>query len=360
MSASHTESRVRFPDISAESFVSAMDRTALQNLQRLPLLPVLVRKFNEFAVDRVYYVQNSAESVRCGPRQFSTAHELMREACSILDVAEPELYVRYSSVYNAYTAGVNRTFVVLESSLVDALTDTELLFVIGHELGHVKCGHVLYQMLGRLLIPMLEAVGQFTLGLGQLAGMGLVSGFFEWMRQAEFSCDRAGLLVCQDPRAAFSATMKLGCGSTRFDGEMDVDEFLKQARNHSAMAGMEGLTKALLFVFYNWQLTHPQVVFRAKELDEWLHGGAYARILSGDYLREAPGVEQEGPHIRCPACSMTVSTLVRHCPRCGKDLTTVAPAAPTACTECASPIPPGGKFCPECGAPVRPAAEEPI
>jgi hypothetical protein len=57
------------------------------------------------------------------------------------------------------------------------------------------------------------------------------------------------------------------------------------------MAGMEGLTKALLFVFYNWQLTHPQVVFRAKELEEWLRGGAYARILSGDYLREAPGVE---------------------------------------------------------------------
>src|SRR4029077_15529614 len=61
--------RVRFPYISAEAFVSPTDKAALENLQRMPLLPLLVRKFNEIAADNLFYAQNAAESVRCGPDQ---------------------------------------------------------------------------------------------------------------------------------------------------------------------------------------------------------------------------------------------------------------------------------------------------
>jgi Zn-dependent protease with chaperone function len=317
----HTgKSRVRFPFLSCEAFVSDADRAALANLQRLPLLPVLLRKFNEFAIDRVFYVQNTAEAVRCGPRQFSTLYNVMREAADILHVPEPELYVRYDPAYNAYTAGVNRTFILVHSALMEAFTDEELLFVIGHEIGHMKCGHVLYQMLGRVLIPLLEELGKVTLGIGEIAGRGLVSAFYEWMRQAEYSCDRAGLLVCQSPRVAFSATMKLGCGSTRFDGEMDVDVFLQQARDHAEQEGLEGLTKALLFVFYNWRLSHPQVVYRAKGLDEWHRSGEYRRILDGTYPRDATGAHQMGRQARCAKCSLTVSATVTRCPECGGEL----------------------------------------
>jgi Zn-dependent protease with chaperone function len=275
--------RRRFPGISAGAFVSPTDQAALRNLQQLPLLPMLVRKFHELAGDRIFYVRNSAEAIRCGPKQLPTLHHLLREACEVLDVPEPELFLQQGEIPNAFTAGVQRPFVVLNSQLAERFTDEELLFTFGHELGHIKCGHVLYQMMGRLLIPLLEALGQATLGLGQLAGMGLVSGFFEWLRQAEFSCDRAGLLVCQDARVAFTAIMKLGGGGSRFDSELNVDAFLEQARQHAESARPEGMTRALLFLLYNWQLTHPQVVFRAGGLDEWIESGAYHRILGGEF-----------------------------------------------------------------------------
>jgi Zn-dependent protease with chaperone function/RNA polymerase subunit RPABC4/transcription elongation factor Spt4 len=349
------QTRIRFPLISSEAFVAQTDKAALQNLQKLPLLPMLMRKFNEFAVDRVFYAQNSAESVRCGPKQFPTLYEMMRESCAILHIPEPELYVRYDHVYNAYTAGVNRTFITLHSALVEDFTDDEILYIIGHETGHIKCGHVLYNMLGRMLLPLLEALGQVTLGLGQLAGIGVVSAFFEWMRQAEYSCDRAGMLVCQDPRVAFTATMKLGAGSTRFDHEMDVDTFLEQARQHADSAGAEGLTKALLFVMYNWQLTHPQVVYRAKGLDEWHRSGAYDTIMSGQYIRDATGGSQLGSQIRCPQCKTMLSATVQHCPQCGYNVGAGQPA-PTAatgatknCMTCHATIPAGVNFCPHCG-----------
>lgn len=349
--------QVRFPGLAAEAFVSETDQVALNNLQRVPLLPLVMRKFNEHAVDHVLYAFNSSESVRCSPRQFPTLYGFLREGCEILDLPEPELYVHYSPRYNAYTAGLQRTFVVLESSLVDAFTDDELRYVIGHELGHIKCSHVLYQMVGRMLLQLIELVGRSTMGLGQVASLALLSAFLEWMRQAEISCDRAGLLVCQNPQAAYSAIMKLGCGSTRFDGEMNVDAFLEQARNHSESTGADGMGRALLFLLYSWYLDHPQVVYRAKALDEWHRSGVYGRILRGDYLRRPDA----GKWTRCPNCSQPVSAGVPYCAGCGTGPGGTR-GTEEVCTQCGVPIPAGILFCMACGARARPSPdqEEPV
>ena len=37
---------------------------------------------------------------------------------------------------------MNRKFITLHSSLLDGLTDDELLYVLWHELGLIKCGNV--------------------------------------------------------------------------------------------------------------------------------------------------------------------------------------------------------------------------
>lgn len=345
--------RVHFPFISKDAFISDTDKVALNNLIKLPLLPLVVRKFNEIAGDRVFYAQNSATSVRCGPNQFKTIYNLMREACATMHIPEPEIYMKYDHTYNAYTAGMDRTFIVIHSALAEDFTDEELLYIIGHETGHIKCGHVLYQMMGRMLIPMMEALGHATMGAGQLVAMPLVTAFYEWMRQAEFSCDRAGLLVCQSPQVAFTATMKMGGGMTRFIDEMNTDAFLEQARQHAEGEGAEKVTKALLFLMYNWQLDHPQVVYRAKALDEWVNGGKYDTIMSGNYLQDVTGGSQLGHQVKCPKCRKTVSSTVQFCTDCGADLRGInAPVVSTqaiACPGCQQSVPAGIKFCPNCG-----------
>jgi Zn-dependent protease with chaperone function len=286
--------RIALAELVPEAYVYPGDRAALANLQRLPILPLVLRKFNDLALDRMYFVRNRAESIRCGPRQLPTLHRLLLEGCRVLRVAEPELYVRHDAQLHAATAGVARPFIVVSSTLLDQLDDDEILYVLGHELGHIQCGHVLYQMLGRFLVPVLDALGQATLGVGRLAGVGLLTAFYEWLRQAEFSCDRAGLLTCQDPNIAYSAILKLGAGNSRMSQELSVAAFLEQARGCAgevAAAPPEALSRALAFLLYNWQLEHPQVVFRAHELESWVEEGAFAGLLE----RRGRPVQGQGP-----------------------------------------------------------------
>jgi Zn-dependent protease with chaperone function len=53
-------------------------------------------------------------------------------------------------------------------------------------------------------------------------------GLLRWLRAAELTCDRAALLVAQDPRVVVSALMKLAGGSPSFAAELNVDAFLQQ------------------------------------------------------------------------------------------------------------------------------------
>jgi hypothetical protein len=197
---------------------------------------------------------------------------------------------------------------------------------------------------GRALIPLLQALGQFSLGIGKMIGLPVIAAFYEWMRQAEFSCDRAGLLACQDSRVATTAIMKLGGGGTRLDNELNVDAFMEQARQRVESPQAEKIAEVLLFLLYEWQLTHPQVVYRARDLDEWIRSGAYERILGGNYASQpanprgqppgaghssyqTPGSQHQAPTVdprpstpgRCHRCQQKVDARLTFCVNCGAE-----------------------------------------
>lgn len=77
--------------------------------------------------------------------------------------------------------------------------------VIAHELGHLKCDHGVWLTVGNVL-----ASGTLTL-LPLLSGP-VEDALIRWVRAAELTCDRAALLVVQDPRVVISVLMKLAGG----------------------------------------------------------------------------------------------------------------------------------------------------
>lgn len=271
--------------ITADAFVSDADKWALDKLKKIPLLPQLIQKFYEYGFDRWFYCMNMSMSVRCGPNQYPTLYNILRESCSVLDMPEPELYISSNPFPNAYTGGVERPYITLRSSIVQNLTDEELFHLMGHELGHIKANHVLYFSVAAVLLPLLEMLGRRTLGLGDAAQIGLVLAFYEWMRQAEFSADHAGLLVSQSLDLSIDSMISLTAGPNRLSHEMNRDAFMDQARAYQDAGTWEQLGKVILFMLFGHEFSHPMPVHRTQEMERWYLSGTYDRILAGDYTR---------------------------------------------------------------------------
>lgn len=269
------------------AFVADGDRLALEALKRLPLLPQVMAKFYEFGIDRWLYCMNMSMSVRCGPTQYPTLYRILRESCDVLDMPEPELYISSNPFPNAFTGGVERPYITLRSSIVDTLTDEQLYHLMGHELGHIKAQHVLYFSVASVLMPLLEALGRRTLGLGDVATYGLILAFYEWMRQAEFTADRAGLLVAQSLDTSIDANIRLTAGPNRLSHEMNREAFMAQARAYQDAGPLDQIGKVVLFLTMGSTFTHPMPVHRTQQLERWVLSGAYERILAGEYSQKA-------------------------------------------------------------------------
>jgi len=265
-----------FPGLTAARFQHPDDIKATEALAGIPGLDLVVSKVMEYGLERVYYLENIADNVRVTPRMLPRLHRYLGWGCRILDLPEPELYVTLNPTPNAYTYGHKSPFIVLTSGLIDLLGDEELAFVIGHELGHIKAGHVLYTVLAQNIATLISAVGQATLGIGALLGQGLVVALHDWYRKAELTADRAGLLCVQDMDPCLKVFMKLAGGAGRLWSEMNQTEFVRQIQSYEE-ADRSPLTRAYKMWLTAFR-THPFPILRAKELDAW-HGAGYADLV---------------------------------------------------------------------------------
>jgi Zn-dependent protease with chaperone function len=110
-----------------------------------------------------------------------------------------------------------------------------------------------------------------------------VLGFYEWSRQAEFSADRAGLLVTQDLNTTIDSMIRMTAGQTRFDEELSRESYMEQARTYQD--GVDQIGKALIWIFIGKYFTHPMPVHRAQQVERWHQSGAFDRIIAGNYER---------------------------------------------------------------------------
>ena len=220
-------------------------------------------------------------AVRVDERQFAGMHAMFVEACHILDIeTPPELYVTQEPRVNAWTLGLDHPFVVVSTGMLDLMDDDELRVVLGHELGHALSGHALYSSVLFSLMR-LSGVGSF-IPLGPLGIRAIIVALKEWYRKAELSCDRAGLLVSQDPAAVTRVHMKMAGGARLSD--MNLQAFLEQAEEYESTGdAREGVIRILNLM----NATHPFAVLRALEIKRWVESGDYERILAGNYPNRA-------------------------------------------------------------------------
>ena len=273
--------RITLTGISSRAWEHPADRGALTALRELRGFDDVVRTFFGMWNERAFRLSYLASAIRVDHRQYPRVHRLLAEAGTALDVPElPELFVTQSPVLGAQAIGLDKPFIVVNTACVQQLDDAELRTLLGHELGHVRSGHAVYQTI--LAILTRWAANLSWLPVGAIALRTIIAAMLEWWRKAELSGDRAGLLAGQDPAAAQRLLMKLAGGGDL--SQIDTAAFLEQAAEYDGGGDLrDSLHK---FRMTAWS-THPVPVARAAALRQWIDSGGYAQVLAGDYPRRA-------------------------------------------------------------------------
>lgn len=264
----------RLTGLKASQFRHPLDLEATQSLQQLPGLDLLVRTAIGGVAEQFFYMENIATSIRVSDRQLPDLHASLLEACEILDLDVPSLYIKQNPVPNAYTMAIRgqQPFIVVHTALLDLLNPEEIQAVIAHELGHLKCEHGTYLTLANLLL-----MATNLLPWGGLMTQGLQEQMMRWVRSAELTCDRAALLATQDPRIIMSVLMKLTGGSPKLARQLNLDAFIDQARDYD-LASQSDMGRAFRQM-QTAQLSHPLPVLRAREVDRWAKSSDYQSLL---------------------------------------------------------------------------------
>jgi len=273
------EPHKKFADLGKHDYIHPADSKALAALRAIPGIDTALKKLLEVTGESAIRVTFMASAVKVTPQQCPDLHAKLQIACTTLGVPMPDLYIQQNPIVNAFTGGVEKPIIVLHSALIERLNEEETLAVIAHEVGHIHAEHVLYLTAAQLIL----AIATIPLASLPIAGIlkelltaTMRGALLAWMRRAELSCDRAALLVVQDPHVVGRTMMKLAGGT--FASKINYELFLEQAREFQKNYDQSKLDKFWADII-NAGLSHPFPIWRVAEILKWVEGGEYERVL---------------------------------------------------------------------------------
>lgn len=249
------------PVLMVQQYALPEDRRALARLRTLRPLVYATRMYIRHLGEPMTRAQMLGGAVRVSERQFGHLDRIAETCARMLHLERPEVFVVQEPRLNSHTYGHERPLVILTSGLVDAMSEGQLAFVLGHEFGHIKSEHVLFVNLAEFLRSGAAASVQW------LAAPAMLS-LFAWQRYAEQTADRAGLIACQRIADAEAALIKLALGSSELFSQIDIDEYLRQT---------EGLTTGQAKLALALQ-NHPYTAQRVASLRGWAASDAYRAL----------------------------------------------------------------------------------
>lgn len=248
------------------------DRKALSQLQDFPFLSKAVNFVMNWTNVKWEQINYEGSVFQVTEDVCPELYNLLEDVAKTLDLDYmPRVFTEWSYLINAFTMGHNEdAMIVLNSGVVDLMTDDEVRFVVGHEMGHIKSGHVLYHQMVWNLTDILENI-PFVDTLFKLRAL-------YWYRMSEYTADRAGLLACQNIDVALSAMTKMAGLPLKYHKNISRDMILKQAKKF--MDGHQDFQKKAMSEIAILDDNHPWLVLRAAELIKWYESDEYKSIIN--------------------------------------------------------------------------------
>lgn len=191
-------------------------------------------------------------AVRLTPTMCPRVFDVLEKAFKTLRLdVKAEVYVQQSPLVNAScsptTLGKNRPAIMLTSGMIEKLNDDEMLFTLGHEIGHMLFEHHAFSVPNIIQFPESR---QYPFQSVQL---------MSWARACEISCDRIGLLACQNFEIAVRTFFKLASGLSDQHINVNVKEYWEQILEAQTVVGESAED-------LGWYSTHPFNPYRIRAL----------------------------------------------------------------------------------------------
>jgi len=204
-------------------------------------------------------------AVKVSDQQYPRVWEAAKIAGAALRVRVPAIFAAPSSSIKVKVLGTeDAPHLIVNLELAEKLDDTDLVAAIGHELGHVQNGHILYATALHYLAN--QAVF-FVRWVIQPAIMTLQA----WSRRAEVTCDRAALLAVKDLDKTLNAMVKLELGLDK-GSAFNAEEYLRSVPD----------TKKGIGRYAELFRSHPYVPKRVQALKLFADSELYARVIGQD------------------------------------------------------------------------------
>lgn len=219
-------------------------------------------------------------AVKVTDQQYPRVWRAAKAAGAALRVQVPVVFAAPTSSIKVKVLGTeDAPHLIVNLELAERLDETELVAAIGHELGHVQNGHILY---ATALHYLTSSAAFFVRWVVQPAIMTLQA----WSRRAEVTCDRAALLAVKDLDKTLNSIVKLELGLDK-GSTFNADEYLKSVTNEKKQGGFGRFAEMFR--------SHPYVPKRVQALRLFADSALFASVTGKDPAGKAslPDVDKQ-------------------------------------------------------------------
>lgn len=236
------------------TFMSLQDVLSAIISSAILFIGIILGGFVMFMVLRLYGMmrmmnQIVTRSIKVSENRLPGIYGIAKLASERLGVKQPDIYVVQDPLINAFAVGSRKKFIVLNTALIEAMSEKESLFVIGHELSHIKYGIIAWIRIAGIRVP--------------------VPIVFR-SKFREYTCDRGGLIACRDPDASIMALARLALGKKLAD-EIDVKTLYVKDEEVKKERGLKPFERLA---------SHPQVKDRINRLRKFGESELYKELTS--------------------------------------------------------------------------------
>lgn len=211
------------PEISLEKKLRKSIYDALQG----DIVEQLMDRAGVESGDNIWRSMMEGHSLKVDKPLLNHLYELFEQVKQALGFEEPvDFYVSSDSNINAYSVALKNPegmhyIVNVNSALLNLMTDKEVMFVLGHELGHLIDQDSRMQTLISFVYQDEENIP-----------IGLQHKIRLWNQLCELIADRYGFIACGELDACISAFYKMMSGLDINKMEVRLDVLLEENRKH--------------------------------------------------------------------------------------------------------------------------------